>query len=779
MAENKTDIKEKFKRMFNSPEKQDEEKIINILDIQTNENDFEDLSQVNSEVEQSDEITTEDTVDDTEQTSGTEREREIVPENMEEKIKSIRENAINTYAKETDDEPSLEQENTEAMINESNAATEEGNPKTVACESNANESSSSDLGKTKDYNMNELLRLLKNEEGDANIFDEEDDEPENKKKKKKARNDFTEEQELDINDSELYDDVNEYYHDFEYTERVQGTELFKSFRKSAVFASLAAILTFVVTALCIWFEVGHAAGLPFSNVMNAGRYGRIFAMVSLEMLALCIFFNLDGLARGIRKMSLKQPAPEALSVATTVICVLHTVYTAIFAYESTSYRTFCFAGCFMLFVLSVNTFIKAYTRFKAFAMVLSKKPKITTSNLDANSKEYEAFSKYLSEDSDILSVEKADMVSEFVKRTYTVPSATFAFNAVMYVILAVSVVIGFISAFLLEASAYQAITNAVSVFLLSCPVSSLAVTAIPYFVTSTKVNKIHAAILGEAACDFYENSGVISFDDTEVFPPKAVKVTSIKTYNDNRIDKVIVYMAKIFEKVGGPLSYVFSSTIQTSADDTSEIMIVENSSDGLHLKIDNEDILVGTGKYLRMYDIEAPVDNVDETELRSLTSILYLVSNNQLAAKFYIKYSLNKRFENILKSFYDAGICCGVKTADPGIDNQLIAGNLKGTNYPISVINKSVMDISKKEESLAGSLICVSGIHSFLRSFIMLDKMRGTYKTNSVFGILGAIIGLAVSIGLIFTGGYVSSIVLLLFQIFWLLPAIFISLFSN
>ena len=54
---------------------------------------------------------------------------------------------------------------------------------------------------------------------------DDDYEPEKEKKKKKSRNDFTEEQELDINDSDLYDDVNEYYHDFEYTDRVQGTEL--------------------------------------------------------------------------------------------------------------------------------------------------------------------------------------------------------------------------------------------------------------------------------------------------------------------------------------------------------------------------------------------------------------------------------------------------------------------------------------------------------------------------------------------------------------------------
>ena len=64
---------------------------------------------------------------------------------------------------------------------------------------------------------------------------------------------------------------------------------------------------------------------------------------------------------------------------------------------------------------------------------------------------------------------------------------------------------------------------------------------------------MHSAILGEAAGDAFDNAAVLSFDDTEVFPPKAVKITNIKTYNDHRIDKIVVYMTAIFNKIGGPL----------------------------------------------------------------------------------------------------------------------------------------------------------------------------------------------------------------------------------
>ena len=66
--------------------------------------------------------------------------------------------------------------------------------------------------------------------------------------------------------------------------------------------------------------------------------------------------------------------------------------------------------------------------------------------------------------------------------------------------------------------------------------------------------------------------------------------------------------------------------------------------------------------------------------MRSLTSIIWLACNNSLAAKFYVRYGLNRNFEDMLKKLYDASICSGVKTVDPGVDDQLLGGLLKGKN---------------------------------------------------------------------------------------------------
>lgn len=572
------------------------------------------------------------------------------------------------------------------------------------------------------------------------------------------------------------EESNEYPHDFEYTESIQGANMFTAFRKNAVASCISVVLTLAVFIFSVWIECFHAKGLPFEKFMQPGHYGKVYAMVSLQTLALCVLFNIGGLFRGVRKMSLSKPAPESVAAVVTALCALHTLGTAAFAYKSSDYKTFCYAGCFVLLVLSVNTCIKTYTMFKTFAYVVSKSPKRATVVLDALAKENGVFAKYLGEDSEVLSVTEAESVSDFVKMEYTVPKSQKKVNVLMYISLVLSFAAALAQALIMKMNVYTAVNNGMTIFLLSAPIGYLTATALPYLAVSSKAHSLRCSVVGESAPDYLENAGVISFDDTEVFPPKAVKITSIKTYNSHRLDRVILYMARIFDKLGGPLSYVFSSTIQSMPDDAPEVMLLENTPDGLHLTVGGDDVLVGNSAYLRMFDIEAPKDDSDETEMRSLTSILYLVCNGSTAAKFYIRYSINRRFETVLKGLYDAGVCCGIKTCDPGIDNQLLAGSLKGTNYPISVIHKPFSEVGKVAENAKTAIVGLCGIHNYLRCFIITDKLRSIYKTNTAFALLATIIGIAAALAAVFAGGGVSAPILVIYHLVWMIPTVVSSL---
>lgn len=570
--------------------------------------------------------------------------------------------------------------------------------------------------------------------------------------------------------------------DVEYTNREQEGEILSGLRKNAILSAFSVILTLIVTGVCAYFELASGTGLAHPAIFEPGKFGVTYAMCMLQLMFIAVIFNLDGIKRAFRGLRPKKPSAEAFCAATVIVCTLHSVLSAILVSDSPDLRSFCSAGCLAVLLLSVNSFVKAYTSLTAFCYAASKAPKLSSVDLDRESGEARAFEKYLKNDKDatLFTVGKSDFVDGFFKKCMTVPRAsrnTFKMIAVVTVFaLAAGVALGFIK------GAYFGVCTFTTVCLASLPVNALISTALPFFTASARVKRYQTAFIGEAACDAYETTSIISFDDTEVFPQKSVKVSSIRTYGDNRIDKVILYMARVFDKVEGPLSYVFANSVQSLDEKDVTVQITEHFSDGISARIDSKEVLVGTESFMKLYDIETTEDNIDESFTRSLGSIMYMSVDGKLAAKFYIKYTMSRSFEPLLRAFYDAGICVGIKTLDPCITDEIVCGNLKGTNYPVSVIRKhrEKREGSGVAERTKGAIISLSGVHNFLHGFIKLDNLRNVYRSNTVITTVASVTGVIASLALNVTGILpigVGSVIL--FQLVWCLPTVVFSFLSK
>ncbi|MBE6682162.1 MAG: hypothetical protein E7600_07755 [Ruminococcaceae bacterium] len=568
--------------------------------------------------------------------------------------------------------------------------------------------------------------------------------------------------------------------DEEYVSRNQEADILKGLRSKAIFSMLSVVLTLIVTALCIYFEAASGTNAPHPEVFEPGKYGVTFALSMLQFMFVGIMFNLDGVKRAFRGLRPHRASAEGFCALALIICTLHTVLSCVLVHNSTELRTYCSVGCVSLVVLSVNSFIKAYTTLTSFCIAASKAPKTSTFSLDIHSQEAKCFEKYLDSDSEVITVGKGDFVNGFFKKTYAVPAAmagTFKISVAIVIVSAVAALIGGI----IEGNVYAAVRMFTSVSLAAIPVNALLATAVPFLLASVKAKNTQTAYIGEAACDTYENCSIISFEDTEVFPAKSVKVSSIRTYGSNRIDKVILYMARVFDKVEGPLSYVFANSVQNLEEQEIEAQIVEHFSNGISARIDGKEILVGTDEFLRLYDIETTTDNIDESFVHSLGSIMYLSVDGELAAKFYVKYTMNRNFENILHAFYEAGICVGIKTLDPCITTEFVCANLQGSNYPVSVI-KNHPEIAEIQgtKDVDGAVITLSGTHNFLKNFIRLDHLRNIYRTNSIISLVSAIIGMGLAAFLSLSGATtVGMVFIILFQLVWCVPTVLFSFFSK
>ena len=576
---------------------------------------------------------------------------------------------------------------------------------------------------------------------------------------------------------------NEYPHDFEYADPAQNVVMADSFRHASVLSTVFMVLSILIAAVCAYLEIAGGAHTPLAAVMTKASYTRVAALVSLQCLTLAGFCNLDGLYRGLRKLSLKHPAAEGIAFVTFAVSLLHTVVSVVAAgLPGIAVRTFAFVGCLAMAALSVNTFVKAKGRVRAFRVVKSTRTKLATSRLRDSAEENTVFARYLGEESEVMSVGRTERVKDFAKRIYSVPKAASSTNKMLLIVIVFSVLLGVFCAF--RSGWYEGLTSGVSVFLFASPIGMLFSTVMPYGVTSRRAFRLRGAVLGEAACDGYENTGVVSFDDTEVFPPKAVKLASIKMFSDKPIDAAVRTMAKSFKKLGGSLSQVFAGSFSENEINCDDVMVLESSGEGLHLKVGGEDVLIGRESYLRMYDIELPAEALEEKPMHPLTGVLWFVCDGELCAKFYLMYALNSRFETILSGLYDAGICAGVRTCDPCIDNALVMSCLDSDKYPVSVIRKSAKELGGIDRARSAGLVSVSSFHSYLRSFLMVDKLRSLYRVNTVIAMVGTILAtligvIGTALGLFTLSATAQSLVILGYQLVMLLIPSIVALFNK
>ena len=566
----------------------------------------------------------------------------------------------------------------------------------------------------------------------------------------------------------------------EYTDKEQEKEISKALRSRAIFSMFSVILTLIAAVFCIYFEAAAGTDASHPEMFESGKYGVTYALSMLQIMFVGVIFNLDGVKRAFLGLRPSKASAEGFCALTITVCTLHTVCSCFIVNSGVELVSFCSVGCIALVFLSVNSFIKAYTALTSFCVVASKAPKTSSFVLGRDSLEAECFEKYLDEETNVMTVGKSSFVSGFFKNSFAAPSVgagTFKVSLAVVIIAAIAAVLGGV----FERNVYHGVCTFTVICLAALPVNALLSTALPFFVASMKAKKFQTAFVGEAACDAYENCGIISFDDTEVFPAKNVKVSSIRTYSNNRIDKVILYMARVFDKIEGRLSYVFANSVQNVEEQNVEAQIVEHFSNGISAKIDGKDILVGTEDFLRLYDIETTSDNIDESFLHSLGSIMYLSVDGALAAKFYIKYTMKRSFESVLHSFYDAGICVGIKTLDPCITTELVCKNLRGSNYPVAVIkNHSRSNEPSIAEETDGAVVSLSGIHNFLRGFIKLDNLRNIYRTNTIISVVSALLGAGISVFLSLAGsGSIGMLFIILFQLVWCVPTVLFSILSN
>lgn len=529
----------------------------------------------------------------------------------------------------------------------------------------------------------------------------------------------------------------------------------------------------------LYFELSMSGKLPFPAAIGAQNAPKVFALLDLQIMCFSAMCLLDSLTKGFFAILDKRFSPSSCALVISSVCALQAIVSVFVSGNGTTIKMFCCVGCLALFMLAFYDYLKASADDKSFRIASSTSNKYGAYELGVDSLECSPFASHIDlEKAKVISVCKGSVYDGFVGRNERRPEGEKKLGRLTGIISAIALLIGIFVA-LAMGNVYTGINAMTVVIISSLPINIFFVSALPKYLASRYGKSIGAALVGQNASEEYKGLSVVAFEDTEVFLPKDVRISSIKTYGGMALDEAVVTMSKIYEKIGGPLSKIFAKMVENQNRD-SDVRLVKVYPDAIEVIVDSKEFCLATASYLGTNGIRIISDSVDNAFEQSHGSILFMVCGGRILAKFYIKYSINPLFERTLKELHDANLCVGIKTLDPCINNDLIFSCLEKANYALSVIKgNNANDIPTVKQKVSSGIVALGNVHNFLEMLLMCERTGRNVKINCAIKLISAFLSVIISAIFVLTNNSLNVIFCLIIQLFWLIPVIAISYFNK
>lgn len=583
----------------------------------------------------------------------------------------------------------------------------------------------------------------------------------------------------------------------EFTDFTQTKGIFASYKRryrKALFSLGGGLL---VALLLFLFENLPAFGVSLPKALSREYYPVVNLMVGLQLSLFSYVLVIDQIKRGIAALMEKKWMPEVGITFLTALSFFYQLLMALFC--RTDYATYNFPVALCIVLALGYEFLNLKREIYSFNIVASKKVKYALCSMpyedaekerDAFRPFYEVQRSYGEEGVEVPEEEPEDTADVFEgKPMYALKQGAFIDGfferirrypenkAVLKLTLPTMAIISlafFLTAWIRGMSFTYGVSMGYFALSMCAPMSVFVTYSYPLYKASKKAFMSESAILGEAAAEEYLDAEEISFEDKDIFPGKGVKVKSIKVYGTHRIDRVVFNAANIFRKYGGPLSQVFNmATLELGVTDEVYFGVIEE--DGIEAMVGGSHIYLGKADYLRRKGYEPGFDDEDEViEGNGGICVMFMAIEDEVAAKFYVEYAIDHEFESILRALYSSGVCIGIRTFDPNIDDRMLQLLLRYEDYPVRAIKcRTERSPNLAKEHMDSGIVSRRSAKDMLRAFMSCDRVLRALKLGAVIKMaslgLGAVITL---ITIIMAAGGIASAWAVLYQLFWLIPMV-------
>ncbi len=569
--------------------------------------------------------------------------------------------------------------------------------------------------------------------------------------------------------------------DFEYISHEQDDEIKNRYSKVFGFTVVRFVFCIVFAALLFILENAALFKITLPEIVNLSIYPAVSVMIDLQLVVLCALMAYRSIASGTAALFKLRPNADSVSAILFAASVIYTAAVSV-SPELRGGAVYNFPVALAMVFTLLCELINIKREAMGFGVVSSSRRKYAIRHLTDEERTQDAalFEEYVPEGSPMFAVVKTGFVDGFFKHLRP-DFQRRKFTVALLIINAAEVILAAVFGFLSGAGAYEITTMAYATLVLGLSSTFILSCAHPFYHASKVAFDTDSAVIGESSLKEYSDGSVVFFDDRDIFPATGVKINSVKVYGENRIDTVIYYAASVFARTGGPLCDVFSlATVEIGHSENLEI--IEGESNGFYCSVDGTNLYIGTNDYMISKGYDTPYGENDASLEKSGIRLMYMADEEEILAKFIIQYTVDSEYELIFKQLYKAGMCVGIRTNDPNIDTAFIVKKFRlDSDYPLRVVHfKPDREIIRTTDRCESGIVSANSVKALLKALSLCDRVKYVSKIHNLFLILGAVLSvLLVYVVSMFGKLGIGSAYAALYQLFWMIPMLLVTMFTE
>ncbi len=411
-----------------------------------------------------------------------------------------------------------------------------------------------------------------------------------------------------------------------------------------------------------------------------------------------------------------------------------------------------------------------------------------------NEEKAEAFTRGSLTDFPVLAaMKKTDMISDFMKTSYSPDLSDRFCKTFTPIILLASFVIGIIGgaaayADFGKSALFVGITSFVACLCLCSCYSAMLIVNLPMQKASKKYSALQGAVIGFESVDEFAETNSVMVDATELFPSGSVSLMNIKIFSDTRIDEAIIQAASLACCSDSITKNMFYEIIagKTSILSTVESYIYEDSM-GLCGWIDNKRVLLGNKKLMENHSIDGLPSPEKEKEYTSGGRYVpvYLSISGELSAIFVINLVPVPEIYHAVRELYRKDVKIILRSVDSAVTVERMAKMFHVSPAMLKILpfrehsefEKATHYVPKQSAALA----CSGRFAAFASLILSTKRIRSTVSAGIAVQALSILLGILLSALLVLFKAYddLSVAMILIYNLIFTAVYVLISFFRK